>query len=75
MWTNDLREIGRTVFLGVAIVVAFTLANLGADGPTQISACVTKETGEIRILQANEGCKKGDCRLRGMSGGRRDRSD
>jgi hypothetical protein len=61
MWINDFREIGWTASLGVAIVAAFTVANLGAaHAPTEMSACVKKDTGQMRVLRANEGCKEGE---------------
>src|SRR6185295_9320879 len=53
-----------TASVGVAIIGALTVANLGAaDAPVQISACVKNDTGDVRIVRPNELCRKGESLL------------
>jgi hypothetical protein len=48
MWSNDAFGSRWTAAIGIVIVGALTVANLGAvDAPSQISACVNRDTGAI----------------------------
>jgi hypothetical protein len=47
--------------IGSAIIGALTVTALGAaEAPSKISACVKRESGEMRILRPNEKCKRSE---------------
>jgi hypothetical protein len=59
MWTDYILGSRSMAVFGTVVVGALTVANLGAaDAPTQMSACVNRDTGAIRIVSPGQQCKK-----------------
>ena len=73
MWATDGFGYRWTASLGGVIVGALTVVSLnavdaamqinGADAPAQISACVKRESGEIRLAGSSDDCKKSETLL------------
>jgi hypothetical protein len=64
MWANEAFGSRWTLSIGTVIIGALAVVTLGAaETPTQITACVKQDSGDMRIVAPNAACKKGESRL------------